>query len=339
MELDSLDRKLLYLLDQDGRATYKKLAKATRSSAEVVRYRIKRLIGGGVISDFMLLLNFSEFGFVGHGVFCRIASEKGKKEAVEYLISHPRVYWVAEFGGRYDIAFALLAKDSLEFYHLLLGIKKKTSSALTGWDTAIRIQLSQFPREYLLQGPLKKGKVAPYFGREVRHRSLDGIDFAILKELSQKARSGIISLSGELGIPPSTVSFRIKRLRQDKIIQGVSPRINCHNFGYQNFQLFISARDLDSEKREKLFNYCLSNPNIIFFIEALGSWNFEIIYETRDERVFQREMVHLREKFPWITNMEMGILFDHLLYYNHFPLDGRSLATAVPSSRGRRAEP
>jgi DNA-binding Lrp family transcriptional regulator len=325
MELDTLDKKIIYLLDQDGRAGYKELAKATRSSPEVMRYRVRRLLENNIIKNFMTLVNFSEFGYVGHGVFCRFSTEEGREELIQYLKEHPRIYWIAEFGGRYDLAFAVMAKDSLEFYEKLQKIKERASDKLLDWDIAIRIQLNQFPRTYLLDTQEKRKKQAPYFGKEIHHYSLDYTDIAILKEISQNARIETIELSNKINVPPSTVAFRIKKLKQNNVIQGFSPQTVCQNFGYQSFQLFISVDKLDLEKRKRLFNYCLSNPNIVFLIETLGKWNFEIIYETKDQKVFQKEMIHLRQELSWITNVEMGVIFDHYVKYNHFPLEKKEM--------------
>lgn len=325
MELDSLDKKLLCLLDANGRATCKKLAKASRSSPEVVRYRVNRLLEKGIIRNFMALLNFSEFGFVGHGVFCRIISEKKKGQAINYLKAHPRVYWIAEFGGRYDLAFAVLAKDSLEFYSILGEIKENTSGALSDWDIAIRMQLTQFPRGYLLNAHPKRKSSPPHFGRELRHHPISKTDFEILKAISQNGRMGPVELSRSLGIPPSTIAFRMKKLAKERVLQGVSPQTICQEFGYQSFQLFLSVENPDSQKRRKLFNYCQDNPNVIFFVEVLGKWSFELIYETKDEKEFQKELVHLRETFPWISGVEIGIIFDHFVKYDHFPVERKDL--------------
>lgn len=316
MKLDKLDKKILYMLDGDGRTPYKKIAKELRSSPEVIRYRLKRLENLKIIKRFMLLINFSELGYVGHGVFCRFKSEKNKEKYLNYLRSHKSIYWIAEFGGKYDLAFAIMAKNSLEFYKILNNIKDKTSEFIEEFDVAIRIQLIQFPRSHLIE---EKRKPEPYFyfGKEINHQKIDKMDLSILKELSQNSREEIVEISNKLKIPASTIAFRIKKLKEKKIIHGFSPQISCQNFGYQSFQLFIDVNNLDSKKRERIFKYCKNNPNIIFLIETLGKWNYEIIYEVKDQKEFQKQMTHIRENLGWIKSMETGIIFDHYVKYDH----------------------
>ena len=172
MELDSLDRSILYSLDLDGRSSYKTLAKELHTSAEVIRYRVSRLIENRVIKRFMTLVNFSEFGHLGHGVFCKFKSEKDKSKVLDFLSSYDSIYWISEFGGTYDLAFAISAQDSIDFYKKFNEIKEKTTGTLADFDVAIRIQLIQFPRTYLLDNPPKRKNIVPYFGRELNHQKL-----------------------------------------------------------------------------------------------------------------------------------------------------------------------
>ncbi len=320
MELDNLDKKVLYLLDTDGRMSLKAIAKKSHTSSEVVRYRIARLLKEGIIKKFITLVNFSELGYVGHGVFCSFRGEKGREAGLKLLAEHDRVYWLAEFGGGYDLAFAIMAKDTYEFYTTLNRLKEQLAGLLGAWDVAIRILLIQFPRTYLLKDEEKRGEKLPYFGKALGHRKIDGADFKILKRLSQDARLEINALASASGLPPSTVAFRLKRLEQEQVIQGYAPQIACQNYGCQSYQLFLTVDNLDEQKRSEILRYCSANPNIVFLIETLGKWNFELIYEVNSQRELQKQMASLRQRLPWLTQIETGIIFDHYLKYDQFPL-------------------
>jgi len=321
MELDTLDRKILFALEGKSRAGMKQIARAVRSSPEVVRYRLARLENEGVINRYMSLVNFSELGYVGYGVFCCFEAEDGRKAVLDYLMSHPRVYWLADFGGRFDLAFAVMARDDFEFYSIFTKIKEKARSALTGWEVAIRMELSQFPRDYLVTGERKANAKTPYFGRKLGKQVLDDVDFAILKAISQSARAETVAIAKKTGMPASTVAFRLKRLKEKGILQGASPQVSCQKYGYQCYQLFLQIDGLNEEKRRKIYGYAQANQNAVFLIEALGSWNFEMIVEVKDQKEFQRQMAALRQAFPWIGKIESAIIFDHNVKYDLFPLD------------------
>ncbi len=321
MELDALDRKILLALEGKARAGVKQIARSVRSSPEVVRYRLARLEKEGVVKRYMALVNFSELGYIGYGVFCCFESEEGRKEMLEYLVAHPRVYWLADFGGRFDLAFAVMARDDFEFYSIFTKIKEKARNVLAGWEVAIRMELTQFPRDYLAAGERKANAKTPYFGRKLGKQTLDGADFAILKAISQSARAETVAIAKKAGMPASTVAFRLKRLEEKGILQGASPQVSCQKYGYQCYQLFLQVDGLDEEKRRKIYGYAQANPNAVFLLETLGSWNFEMIVEVRDQKEFQRQVSALRQAFPWVGKIESAIIFDHNVKYDLFPLE------------------
>ena len=320
MELDALDRKILLRLEEDGRQHAKAIARKVRSSGDVVEYRVRRMEKEGVIVKQMALVNFSELGYIGYGVFCCFNGE-GRGDAIEHLKAHERVYWLAEFGGRFDLAFAVMAHDDFEFYSIFGKIKEKLHSTLGGWKVAIRMQLMQLPRSYLISSERDQKAVAPYFGKALGKEKLDDTDFSVLKAISQDARMDTIAIAKKVKIPASTVAFRLKKLQERKIIQGFSPQISCQKYGFQSYQLFLEVENLDEEKRQKILNYAQSSPNVVFVIETLGEWNFEIIYEVKDQKEFQVKVAALRTALPWAGKIESGIIFDHYVKYDQFPLE------------------
>ncbi|GEM_PF-1219429 len=321
MELDALDRKILIVLGRNGRAGIKHIARKVRSSPEVVRYRLARLEKQGVIRRHMALVNFSELGFIGYGVFCCFESEEGRKAALEFLKAHQRVYWMADFGGRFDLAFAVMARNDFEFYSIFSQIKEKARGALGGWEVAIRMELSQLPRDYLVGGARKTNAQTPYFGRELGKQSLDKADFSILKTISQNARAETVAIAKKVSMPASTVAFRLKKLKERGILQGATPQVECQKYGYQCFQFFLEVKGMDENRRRKVCAYAQANPNVVFLVETLGSWNFEMICEVHNQKDFQRQMAALRSAFPWLRKIESAIIFDHNVKYNLFPLE------------------
>jgi len=320
MELDSLDRKILLCLEEDGRQHAKAIARKVRSSGDVVEYRMRRMEKEGVIGRHMALVNFSELGYIGYGVFCCFVGEK-RNDAIEHLKAHDRVYWLAEFGGRFDLAFAVMARDDFEFYSIFGKIREKLHGALGGWKVAIRMQLMQHPRSYLISRDRDKKAASPYFGKALGREKLDDADFSVLKAISQDARLDTIAIAKKVKMPASTVAFRLKKLQERKIIQGFSPQVSCQKYGFQSYQLFLEVEDLDEEKRQKILNYAQGSSNVVFVIETLGEWNFEMIYEVKDQKEFQAKVAALRAVIPWAGKIESGIIFDHNVKYDQFPLE------------------
>ncbi|MFC1753399.1 Lrp/AsnC family transcriptional regulator [Thermoproteota archaeon] len=319
--LDIKDRKLLYEIDLNARLGTSLLGKRIGLSQEGTFYRLQRLEKQSIISGYMTLLNFGKIGYTGYGVYARFqnVTKEQKKQIFEELKKHNHIYWIAEFGGKFDLAFAIMAKNIIHFNEMFTELSTKYNDKLKDMTISIRVELIQFPRDYLIDKKITTEKT-PRFGKYIESEKLDKTDELILREITNSARISILELSKKVNKPASTVSGRIKQLEKKEIIQGYSTQIHCQEFGYQSYQLFISTHNLTKEKKRKLSAYCQSHPNIIFYIETVGKWNFEIIYEIEGQKELQDLIIDIRTKFSdIIMDVESIVLFNHYVKYNQYP--------------------
>jgi len=82
--------------------------------------------------------------------------------------------------------------------------------------------------------------------------SLDYIDIKLLQELKKNARENIASLSKKLGIPRTTVHYRIKRLVEEGVIEKftIKPNYKKLNLGTTAFILARYDPDAGVSQRE-----------------------------------------------------------------------------------------
>lgn len=319
--MDVKDRKILYEIDLDARLGTSALGKGVGLSQEGTFYRLKRLGRRGIISGYMTFLNFGKIGYTGYAVYARFqnVNKEEKRNIIEELKQHDHIYWIAEFGGRFDLAFAIMAKNVVHFNEMFGEISTRYNNVLKDFTIAIRVELVQFPRDYLIE---RKSfvKKAPRFGKYIESEKLDKLDKLILREIGNNARLSTLEISKRIKRPLSTVSTRLKRLEEKEIIQGFGAQINCQQFGFESYQLFLSTRNLTREGKRELFAYCQAHPNIIFYIETVGKWNFEIIYEIEDQKKLQNLIIDMRTKFSDIIfDVESIVLFNHYVKYNQYP--------------------
>lgn len=64
-----------------------------------------------------------------------------------------------------------------------------------------------------------------------RKGSLDETDVQILKTLQRDCRTPFGEIADKLGVPKSTVHYRLKRLEREKIIEGYYAKINSAKLG------------------------------------------------------------------------------------------------------------
>lgn len=323
--IDVKDRKLLYELDVHARLGTSELGKRIGLSQEGVHYRLRRLEERKIIGGYIALINFGKLGYTGYGVYARFHNVNKQERAtiIRALHQHKHIYWIGEYGGRFDIAFALMAKNIIHFNEMFTELSTKYHHVLKDFTVAIRVELIQFPRDYLLgQRPvLRKISRTPRFGGYVEPERLDRLDTMILKTLATQARLPLIELARHIHVPAATVTRRLKHLVERGVVQGYSAMIRCQELGYHSFQLFLSTHNLTKEKKHKLFAYCQSHPHIIFWIETVGKWNLEIIYEVETYELFQEMLIEYRSLFAdIILDVETIIVFNHYTKYNQYPL-------------------
>ncbi|MBT5022830.1 Lrp/AsnC family transcriptional regulator [Candidatus Woesearchaeota archaeon] len=316
--MDIKDKKLIYELELDARASFAKIGKKIGLSKETVINRVKRLENQGIIGGYNAIVNIAKLGFTGYAVFVRFenTTEKIKKELIEYIKKNNRVYWVALLGGNYDLLFAIHAKTILEFNSVYTKIQNKYGRYLRDNVISIRSQVSQFHRGYLV-GKKEVGK-APYFGKEISIEELDDTDKKIINTISGSGRINVVDLSQKIKVARTTVHNRIKNLEKRGIMQSYSALIHPENYDYQLYQLMIIVRSVNEKLKSKMYAFALYNPNINFYVDCVGKWNFELSCEVKSQKELQELMLSLRSSFPEIVGIELVITFDYYLKYRWY---------------------
>lgn len=112
--LDSIDIKLLKLLQENSRLTTKELATAVGLSISPVYERVKRLEMEGYISRYVAILNPSKLklGFIAYvAVKLTKQSQESDREFIEKVRNIPEVTECFTMAGRFDFLLKVYASD------------------------------------------------------------------------------------------------------------------------------------------------------------------------------------------------------------------------------------
>jgi Lrp/AsnC family transcriptional regulator for asnA, asnC and gidA len=119
MEIDTMDRKLLSMLQEDAKLPYAKLAKKLGISSSGVHKRIKRLMDAGVIRRFVAVVDPQVVGkklkaFIG------VSTAPGTcRDVIAQLSKRPEVLEIHEVAGEHDLFVKLITDDTLRLNELL----------------------------------------------------------------------------------------------------------------------------------------------------------------------------------------------------------------------------
>lgn len=120
--MDEIDKEIIRILKQNGRATYSEIGKRVGLSEGAVRKRIKDLVDSGIIKKFTLKLALSE----GAEAIALVSVKPSipTSEISTELLKIPNVDTVYEVTGEYDIAIIISAMNIAEVNECIERIRK-----------------------------------------------------------------------------------------------------------------------------------------------------------------------------------------------------------------------
>ena len=142
VKIDVKDRKILYELDKNSRASFSKIAKSVRLSQETVRYRVNNMIKKGVINKFFTVVDPAKLGYAFYKVLVKLHNVDSEKidEIVSYLHKKDSVVWFVSIDGNYDLGFVVKVTKWLKIVvNFLFALAKEFLSL----EFLIAISLSQ----------------------------------------------------------------------------------------------------------------------------------------------------------------------------------------------------
>lgn len=118
IKIDETDKKILSILQEDGRITTKVLANKIHLSNTPVYERVKKLEKSGVIKKYKAVLDREKIG-KGTTIFLMVSITKHTKESIErfkkQVMSFPEVNEFYYISGNHDALLKIMVGDMNEF--------------------------------------------------------------------------------------------------------------------------------------------------------------------------------------------------------------------------------
>lgn len=143
-EIDSLDLKIIELLQQNGRIPYRDIARSIDTPEATVRYRMKRLLDDGIIT----ISAFINTGKVRYEnvAYIELKVEPNFFETVlKELVSMESISYLSAVTGEFDIMLEHIYKDNEDLLSFINWLKKK--EVVTGLNSRniLKIYKAQYP--------------------------------------------------------------------------------------------------------------------------------------------------------------------------------------------------
>ncbi len=318
MELDQKDKKLLYWLDQNSRATNKELAKRVGLSEQAIGYRLERLEKEKIIKKYISFINTLALGYSHYKVFIRLQNVNPTKEEeiISSLVKNNNIRWVVSCSGKWDISFSIMAKNPDDFVEIYRLIENKFGNYIDDKEVFLLVKSPGFTKGYLIGE--KSTKILEYSTKKI-DGDLDKTDKGILKIISQNARENMVAIAEKLETTIDVVRYRLKKLESEGIISGYATQLGFENMGVLRYSVFFSLHKLTQEIENKMLQFAKLNNNIVFMITMIGTHDLSLELEVPSHAQLESIIKRFREEFTEnIKNFEI-VLNTHEYKYNFYP--------------------
>lgn len=324
VKLTLKDRKILYHLSLNARASLSEIAKAVGLSKQVVSYRMERMEKMGVIEGYYALLNIYSLGYTYYRYFVKYSNVNPdkEKEIIDYSTKHPSIGWIAQVDGRWDLVVVFWARNIVEFEQYLDEFNNKFGQHFIDKKVTVATQIHHFKSGYLLG---KKDMMDKIMGGKLGPFDIDELDKKILGLLARDGRATLLEMAKKFNVSAKVVGYRLNNLIKKEIIIGFNIKINHKLLGYTHQKIFLDLNQTTKENMNKIVAYLKQHPCIIYITKAIGSTDieFEIIVSSNEE--FHGFLRDLRYMFSDIIKEYYTLAIYYEPQINYLPMEKQQI--------------
>lgn len=315
--LDKKDKKILILLDENSRYSNSQIAKKVGLSKPAVEYRLKRFEKNNVIFEFYTVIDFTRLGYFQYKIYFKFqdVTLEDEKKIVDYWIKAKNSVWVAQIRGKWDLMVSILARSNFEFGEILGKFMNQFSKFVLLKDVLLTEYSPIYAREYLTE--TKPSEFI--YGIPTKIYELDEIDKKILRILSTNARISVIELAKKTELTRDVINYRIKKLKNEKIISQFRCYPNLSNIGINFYKVIIRTKNLDDKAEKQIKTYVAQHKKIPQLLKLIGSWDLEIEFETESEDELYTYLTDIRKRFSDVIRDYDILRVTETYKYDYFP--------------------
>ena len=314
--MDAKDYRILAELDKECRQSNSQVGRKVGLSKEVVKYRIDKMIGAGIIIRFHTVINYFKLGVIKFKLYLRLTHVNKSKleEIAEYFNKNKKTEWVALTTGRWDLIIGFLVKNANEFDEEVQAALTEFSQYIQEKAVTTTLYLAHHEREFLQRENKRKsgGKIV-YHTSQDEQESIGETSKEILRILANNGRISIVEIAEKLKTTPRIVQYRIKELESKKIILAYKAHINPKRLGRIFCKLIIYLTNITRKNLADFINFSSHINGAVWPQKVMGNWDFELDLELNNYDELQEVILLLKENFPEIIrNYEFCILTKEL---------------------------
>ena len=297
-KVDIKDKQILYNLNKDCRQSNSSLAKKMGTSKEVVAYRIKRLEEKRLITGYYTSINSIMLGFTYGRIYAKFRGfdEQDMDKIIRFCKLNKEIGFICPFYGDFDFSITIRTKTLLELKRIedkffeFFGDKIINSTLMMG------VKFKGYALNHLIDGHNHKELISDEESED--NITLDKMDKKILTILSKNPRISIVTIANKLELTANAISYRIKNMIKNNIIEAFKATINMDKLGFTRFRILFYFGACSVEQKNKIITYLGMYNRVIFLSEYLGTSNLELIVHFESINKVYEFLRKLGQQFP-----------------------------------------
>lgn len=294
IEIDEIDKRILFELERNARTADVTLAKIVKKSKDAVRYRIKNLEESGVITGYKTWIDFAKLGYRSDTLYITLLNlPEKKKRLIEEIMNNPRTYWIGVAEGTWNIGVTFFIKNNEELLKIKNDLMSKYEEIILDCKVTSLVSVSVHEKNFLVDEETKLTS----FTQNVENTPIDDVAKKILRELYWNSKENVATIAYNLDTTVDIVRNRIKNLENDRIIIRYSAAIDYQKIGYEFHKAFIYLKKVDEEFDLKFKNYIQNSKIVINMVKQIAPWDIEIVLFTRNFSEYDKTIAEITKLF------------------------------------------
>ena len=122
---------------------------------------------------------------------------------------------------------------------------------------------------------------------------MDSIDKLLLRIIQQDSRVPLQKIARRLGVPKSTVHYRIGRLERENIIEGYYAKLNAGRLGYDYLAVVLVRAKYGPQYHKKVGLKLSKLSGVWAVYYVLGDWDFVVLIRARNREDYMKKLEQL----------------------------------------------
>jgi Lrp/AsnC family leucine-responsive transcriptional regulator len=300
MRLSKTERHILYTVLMNARVPVPDLARQVGCAQNAVQYALRKFKESGLIHR-RVMIDVFRLGYARHAIYITLSSEGQirREDIAAFLTASPYTTVVLDVGGDYDLFVATVTRSSAELARFNQELSGRFGSLFLKKDIAVTVRHSVFGEKVLVGDPSLYSECYYEVDPNMTERPIqvDDLDHRLLYAMSGPHMSSSRSLAQALGIPASTIDYRVKRLETAGVICGDLHEIRGEMIGLTNYIVLVGMKGLPDNRHREFYSFAKLHPNIAHLSFEVGYWDYMLGVAVQSQKELNSLVDAIRREF------------------------------------------